>query len=106
MAAQVEVTPAGCWRWTGLTSPQGYARVMHLRARTPGHRLAYELLVGPVLDGLVLHHVCHVEDRNCPGGRTCLHRACLRPAHLVPMTQAEHAAIPSNRSRTAMKKAA
>lgn len=37
------------------------------------HRLAYEILVGPVPAGLTLDHLC----RN---------RACMNPAHLEPVT--------------------
>jgi hypothetical protein len=41
------------------------------------HRLSYELLVGPVPEGLVLDHLC----RN---------RACCRPDHLEPVSRGEN----------------
>ena len=71
-----------CWRWTGTLAPTGYGCL----SVQPGHRLVlahravYELLVGPIPDGLVLHH-------------TCGNRVCVRPDHLQPVTRSEHGAI-------------
>ena len=42
-----------------------------------GHRLAYELFVGQIPDGHIVHHVCK-------------HRACVRYDHLTTMTQSDH----------------
>lgn len=55
------------------------------------HRVAYEWLVGPIPVGLDLGHVCHDQDASCPGG-LCMHRRCVNPAHLRPMTRAENCA--------------
>lgn len=70
-----------CWIWTGRLCHNGYGHV-----RLPGtvgraHRVAYELWVGPIPDGL---HLDHVEERGCTS------RACCNPAHLEPVTQAEN----------------
>jgi len=64
-----------CWSWLGARTQGGYgyawvdASHKHVRA----HRLAWELLVGPIPDGLVLDHLCRV-------------RLCVNPDHLEPVT--------------------
>jgi hypothetical protein len=72
-----------CWRWTGAKSGEGYGQMPlgHPRSgpksQAPAHRFAYELLVGPIPDGHVLHHLCG-------------DRACVRPEHLLAVTPTEH----------------
>lgn len=68
-----------CWPWKGRLQPSGYAR-FHLPGVGHGmaaHRFAYELLVGPIPDGLQLDHLCRV-------------RHCVNPAHLEPVTGFEN----------------
>lgn len=67
-----------CWEWTGTMNGSGYGRFF-LKSHgpgqcTPAHRFAYELLVGPIAEGLVIDHLC----RN-PG--------CVNPGHLEPVPQ-------------------
>lgn len=72
--------PDECWEWTGAKNLGGYGSI-HVgprgSARLAAHRLAYELLIGPIPDGLCLDHLC----RN---------RACVNPAHLEPVTNREN----------------
>lgn len=69
----------GCWIWTGKATAKGYGMVKRERSRqhVMVYRLSYELLVGPISDGLVIDHLC----RN---------PRCLNPTHLEPVTQAEN----------------
>lgn len=63
-----------CWLWTGCTQPPGYGR-FRIEPRTVyAHRFAYEELVGPIPDGLVLDHLCRTP-------------ACVNPEHLEPVPQ-------------------
>ena len=70
----------GCWEWTA-SKLRGYGQFGTYRdgrAQTHrAHRFAYELLVGPIPDGLTLDHLC----RN---------RGCVYPGHLEPATNAEN----------------
>jgi hypothetical protein len=65
-----------CWRWTACTS-NGYGRFSVKRQPVLAHRFAYELLVGPIPEGLELDHLC----RN---------RWCVNPDHLEPVTHDEN----------------
>jgi hypothetical protein len=76
---RVDKTPT-CWVWTGgvMSGRHQYGRV-HVGAAKyrPAHRVAYEMLVGPIPEGLDLDHLC----RN---------RVCVNPAHLEPVTNHEN----------------
>jgi hypothetical protein len=75
--------PNGCWLWTGALNASGYGYLSgdlddgKGRRRLLAHRVAYQSLVGPVSDGLVLDHLCHV-------------RSCCNPRHLEPVHQDEN----------------
>lgn len=73
--------PDGCWRWTVSTN-HGYGQFYLHGKPARAHRLAYELLVGPIPGGLTLDHLCHTRDETCRGGDDCPHRRCVNPAHL------------------------
>jgi hypothetical protein len=67
----------GCMLWLGSLGSGGYARIRLPGTRVMAHRMAYELLVGPIPEGAQLDHLCRV-------------RHCMAPAHLEPVTQAEN----------------
>jgi hypothetical protein len=81
LVARIEESdsPDGCWLWTGARGVGGYGQVSIRGAIWQVHRMVYELLVGPVPAGCVLHHTC---------GDKC----CCNPAHLEVVTQAENMA--------------
>lgn len=67
--AKVQARDTGCWEWTAMTVQGGYGRYIHKGRKHLVHRVAHELLIGPIPDGLLVLHNCD----NPP---------CCNPAHL------------------------
>ncbi|MEV0884729.1 HNH endonuclease signature motif containing protein [Streptomyces microflavus] len=74
--ARIDKTP-DCWTQTSSIAANGYGHFSIGMQTVLSHRYAYEQLVGPIPDDLVLDHLC----RN---------RACVRPEHLQPVTNREN----------------
>ena len=67
-----------CWTWTASLTTAGYGKFGITNGRAvEAHRVAYELIMGPVPEGLCLDHLC----RN---------RMCVNPDHLEPVTLVEN----------------
>lgn len=79
-----------CWLWTRGTNRAGYGRLSIKGKPTFAYRLAYELFIGPIPEGLQLDHLCHSSDLDCVGGPSCPHRRCVNPHHLEPVTSQEN----------------
>lgn len=62
-----------CWVWTASVRADGYGEFRVDGRLVRPHRFAYEQMVGPIPDGLVIDHLC----RN---------RRCVNPSHLEPVT--------------------
>lgn len=83
----------GCHLWTGKLNAYGYGMITisgGKKRQRRVHIVAYETLIGPVPEGLVLDHTCHLNNGSCAGGVTCLHRRCINPDHMMPRTIAEN----------------
>lgn len=65
-----------CWLWVGATV-RGYGEFYFKGRQLKAHRFAYELLVGPIPEGLTIDHLC----RN---------RSCINPSHMEPVTIQEN----------------
>lgn len=67
----------GCMRWMACKFRSGHALFKKDGVNQGAHRVSYELLVGPIPDGLHIDHLCRVRD-------------CVTPDHLEPVTPAEN----------------
>jgi len=68
---------SGCWLWTGATNKDGYGSIDFNGKNRKAYRVAYELLKGPIPQGLTIDHLCRVPS-------------CINPAHLEPTTIREN----------------
>ena len=67
-----------CWPWLGAKNNKGYGVVYNAdRSYCMAHRVAYEIVLGPIPDGLYPDHLC----RN---------RSCVNPWHIEPVTNREN----------------
>lgn len=80
---------SGCVIWTGPLCRGGYGKTRYEGRTRTAHSLSYETLVGPVPAGMQLDHLCHTRDSSCDGG-ACIHRQCINPDHLEPVTSKEN----------------
>jgi hypothetical protein len=74
---RVDMNPHHCWEWQGYITAGGYGQVGFGKKVFLTHRVAYEIVKGPIPDGLHLDHLC----RN---------RSCCNPDHLEPVTSGEN----------------
>src|ERR1017187_4114656 len=79
-----------CIKWRGYLGPKNGYGYYGLASQVPvlAHRFAYIVWRGDIPDDLPhLDHLCHNRAEGCPGDRACLHRACVNPEHLDPVTR-------------------
>ena len=84
--SRITINAEGCWIISGSKS-HGYGQISVKHIPRRAHRISYEVFVGPIPEGLELDHTCH-DPQICAGGSACPHRACVNPAHLMPVTKA------------------
>lgn len=66
------VRTESCWLWTGSHDEDGYGSYGRTNGSSRAHRIAYELCIGPIPEGLTIDHLCRVRN-------------CVNPAHLEPV---------------------
>lgn len=83
--------PGECWEFDANTiSRDGYLRIRFGGKRAMAHRVAWEILKGPIPDGLC---VCH----------TCDNRKCCNPSHLFLGTKGDNNCDRTIKGRTHSK---
>jgi hypothetical protein len=70
---------SGCWLWAGYINKKGYGQLGFEGKICRAHRVSYEFFVGPLIQGLVIDHLC-----NNP--------SCVNPFHLNQTTNKENVA--------------
>jgi len=66
-----------CWLWLAGLNAGGYGQFQLDGTACLAHRVAYQMLVGPIPDGLCIDHLCRV-------------RHCVNPAHMEVVTWREN----------------
>lgn len=66
-----------CWKWTGTLQHTGYGTFKTNGANYGAHRIAYQLVIGDIVSGLYIDHLC----RN---------RGCVNPYHMEPVSLVEN----------------
>jgi hypothetical protein len=68
----------GCWLWQRGKTTAGYGETWIDGRVQYAHRAMYELLLGPIPEGMQVHHRCEV-------------RACINPFHMDLLAVEDHA---------------
>ena len=84
-----DINDNGCWIWHGGITGKGYGYIYNGKSRIPSHRLAYELFIGKIPDGLMICHKCDVP-------------ACVNPEHLFSGTNKDNIMDCSKKGRHGM----
>jgi hypothetical protein len=79
-----------CWPWTGICDEYGYGRVHFMTSKIKAHRVSYEMVNGPIPEGLIIRHKC--DNPNC-----------VNPSHLCVGTQKDNMQDASKRMRLSAK---
>ena len=70
--------PDDCWEWQGsINQRTGYGKKTYCGKDMLAHRWVYEMLLGPITEGMVINHKCS-------------NRRCVNPHHLEIVTQADN----------------
>ncbi len=72
----------GCWVWNGGVDTRGYGQLNWNGRTVRAHRVAYELMVGPIPRGTGYHGICVRHS--------CDNKLCCNPDHLVLGTHADN----------------
>lgn len=73
----------GCWNWMGYRMATGHGQFGIRNKLLLVHRYSYEINIGPIPEGMEIHH-------------TCENPSCVNPAHLQAVTRRQHMEVSPN----------
>lgn len=76
MEKVMPIPECGCWIWMGGLKTRRYGHIEGFKSKN-AHRVFYELIKGPIPEGLVIDHKCRITS-------------CVNPDHLDAVTQREN----------------
>ncbi len=77
LESRTKKDPSGCWLWQGGRTGKGYGAI-GVEGKTKGvHRVAWELVNGPIPDGMLICHHCDIRN-------------CINPEHLFLGTHTDN----------------
>lgn len=86
--AKVQKQPDdGCWLWKACVDSSGYGQILWLGKRRNAHRIAWQLVHGPIATGTHVLHRCDTP-------------ACVRPSHLFLGTNEQNIADRTRKGRS------
>jgi hypothetical protein len=93
-----DIRPDGCWIWIGHIGSSGYPTFRGKKAYVRSVEIFYGVPDAIKTEYSVepphIDHVCHtiaLKKGLCHGGKDCLHRRCVNPIHLEPVSRQENA---------------
>lgn len=75
--ANIVVDASGCWLWQRSFKNNGYGQCRAWGKNMTAHKVSHLIFIGPVGDGMDVHHTCDV-------------RSCVNPAHLQQISHKEN----------------
>lgn len=86
----IKIDENGCWIWQLSDNKNGYGIFVVDGKKVRAHIWSYLHFVGEYDRHLDIDHTCH-NSSGCKGGKSCIHRRCVNPEHLEPITRKENA---------------
>lgn len=87
---------SGCIWHDSAPTDQGYAIVSRDGGQQFAHRAAWELVNGPIPDGMTIDHECHNDSGCTLTDHRCPHRRCVNVEHLAVKAQGENVSASPN----------